>query len=253
MTEHRDRDDSRMGVESDPNDTAKLKAILVVVATTAFVISPLVTEPFSGFAPDQLTVYIENPPIQPAGWAFSIWGVIYAWLVLSAGFGLIKRDTDPDWDHVRWPLFGSLAVGAAWIPVALNSPVSATIMIFLMLLGAAWALARSPARDRLWLRLPLGLYAGWLTAASFVALGSVAMGYGLASPLWISFLALAAALALAVWLMLRLRVPTYALAVAWAAVGVTAANASDAPALAGVALGGACGLASLMLKALRPA
>lgn len=252
MTNLRDQDDSDMGPpEGDPTDTAKLKAILIVVATTAFVMSPLISEPFTGFAPDQLPVMVENPPIVPAGYAFSIWGVIYLWLVLSAGFGLVKRDVDAEWDRGRWPLFISLGLGAAWIPVALTQPVAATVMIFLMLFSALWALVLSPSKDIPWLRLPLGLYAGWLTAASFVALGTVAMGYGFASPLWTSFVALGAALALAVWLMLQIRVPTYAFAVAWAAVGVTVANASSAPALAGVALGGAAGLFWLMLKALR--
>lgn len=247
------RDDSDMVPPDSPKDTAKLKAVLIVVATTAFIMSPLVSEPFTGFEPSQLPVAVEDPPIVPAGYAFSIWGVIYLWLLASAGFGLVKRDTDAAWDRVRWPLFGSLAIGAAWIPVALVQPVASTIMIFAMLLGALWALVLSPARDAVWLRLPLGLYAGWLTAASFVALGTVAMGYGVASPLWTTFVALGAALALAVWMMLQIRVASYAFAVAWAAVGVCVANAATAPVLAFVALAGAAGLAWLMLKAARPA
>jgi hypothetical protein len=67
-------------------------------------------------------VPVDDPPIQPAGWAFAIWGVIYLWLVASAGYGLFKRDVDPGWDATRWPLFVSLGIGASWIAVAMIAP-----------------------------------------------------------------------------------------------------------------------------------
>jgi hypothetical protein len=124
--------------------------------------------------------------------------VIYLWLLASAGFGLIKRDTDPGWDAPRWPLFVSLAIGASWIPVALVAPVLSTILIWVMLAGALLALRAAPLRDWPWLALPLGLYAGWLTAASCVALATVAVGYGLGSVTVLSWIGVALALIIAV-------------------------------------------------------
>ena len=208
----------------DPKDTAKLKAVLVLVAAAAFVLSPFLAQPFTGFDPTQMPIAVERPPIQPAGYAFSIWGVIYLWLLVSAGFGLIRRDTAPDWDAARWPLFASLAIGASWIAVALTAPVMATILIWAMLAGALLALLRAPDRDRGWFALPLGLYAGWLTAASCVALATVAMGYGFGGQMMVSWIMLGVALALGVALTLKLRVPTYPFAVSWALVGVVVAN-----------------------------
>lgn len=219
----------------DPRDTAKLKAVLLVVATLAFVVTPLITQPFTGFDPAQLPVPVDDPPIQPEGYAFSIWGVIYLWLLGSAGYGLFKRDTAQDWDAGRWGLIVSIAIGASWIAIALRDPVIATALIWVMLIGALWALVRAPSRDRAWNALPLGLYAGWLTAASCVALGTVAMGYGLASPVAISWAGLALALAIALPLTRRLRVPTYPIAVGWALVGVVVANAATLPAFAAAA------------------
>ena len=212
----------------DPQDGAKLKAVLLLVAAVAFVVSPLISQPFTGFDPAQLPVPVDAPPIQPAGYAFSIWGVIYLWLLASAGYGLFKRDTATDWDAGRWGAFVSLAIGASWIAVALTAPVMATILIWLMLGGALWALARAPARDRGWNALPYGLYAGWLTAASCVATGTVVMGYGWGSEVAISWVMLLIALALSVILTLRLRTPTYPIAVAWALIGVLAANGATA-------------------------
>jgi hypothetical protein len=95
-----------------------------MVATIAFVVTPFIADPFTGFDPALFPVPVDDPPIQPAGWAFAIWGVIYLWLLVSAGFGLFKRDTDPDWDRLRWPLFVSVGIGASWISVALIAPVS---------------------------------------------------------------------------------------------------------------------------------
>ena len=246
-------DDPELERRDDPEDTMRLKAVLILVASIAFAATPFFAEPFTGFEPSQMPVRVDDPPIQPAGWAFAIWGVIYLWLLASAGFGLIKRDTDPGWDAVRWPLFLSLAVGAAWISIALRAPVMATALIWVMLGGALLALRAAPGTDRPWLTLPLGLYAGWLTAASCVALSTVAAGYGLASEAALGWAGLALALLVAVPVALSLRVPTYTLAVAWALSGVVAANASATPVFAGAALLGILGMLWLTAKTLRPA
>lgn len=219
-----DRNDPPPENTDDPRDTARMKAVFVVIAALAFFVSPLFNEPFTGFAPGQMPVDVPNPPVTPAGYAFAIWGVIYLWLLASAGFGLVRRDAAPDWDAMRWPLFLSLAVGAAWIPIALTSPVMATILIWVMCLGAVWALMRAPVRDQWWAALPLGLYAGWLTAASSVATSTVVMGYGLMGPMAASWAGLVLALLIALPLALRLRAPTYAFAAGWAAVGIAVAN-----------------------------
>jgi len=220
-----------------------MKAVLVLVAAIAFALSPLVTPPFSGFDPAQMPVPVENPPIQPAGYAFSIWGLIYLWLLAGAGFGMLRRDTAPDWDAGRWALVVSLAVGATWLSVASMAPVAATILISVMLAGALMALLRAPDRDWPWNAWPVGLYAGWLTAASCVALGSVLIGHGVASPAAVSWSMLVLALLLAVALTLRLRTPTYPIAVAWALVGIVVTNGASA-------LGIAAGLGALGLLAL---
>jgi hypothetical protein len=223
-----------------------------MVATIAFVVTPFFAEPFTGFDPTLFPVPVDDPPIQPAGWAFAIWGVIYLWLLASAGFGLLQRDIDPDWDRTRWPLFVSIGIGASWISVALIAPVLSTILIWVMLGGALLALRAAPTRDWPWLALPLGLYAGWLTAASSVALATVAAGYGMGSVTTLSWIGVAIALLLAITITQNLRVPSYPLAVAWALAGIVAANATGAPAFAGAAMGGVLGMLWLMLKVLRP-
>jgi hypothetical protein len=147
-------------------DDRRMKAILIAAAALAFASAPFWTDGFGGFDPNRYPDPQIDPPVQPAGYAFAIWGPIYLWLLAHAGFGLFARDEDGPWDRTRWPLFLSLAIGASWISVAQRSPILATILIWIMLAGALMALMRTPARDRWLLAGPLGLYAGWLTAAT---------------------------------------------------------------------------------------
>ncbi len=242
---------SALTPENDPG--SKVLAVFLLGAAVLFALSPLLTEPFSGFTEEQLPIPQIDPPVQPAGYAFSIWGVIYLWLIASTGFGLVRRDTDPRWGASRLPLLASLVVGVAWLPVANASAVWATILIWVMLAGAAWALLVTPREDTWWLRAPVGLYAGWLTAASWVSLATVAAGYGLiGDAVLAAYLGIAGALvtALAV-LAARRDASAYAAAVVWALIGIVAANIDGAVGVAVLAAAGTLALAAVALRGLR--
>lgn len=200
-------------------------ALLTFVFTVTFVVSPAFTSPFSGFRADQLPFPQIEPPIQPAGYAFAIWGLIYGWLIVSAVFGVWKRPSDGEWDRARLPLLLSLAVGTPWLAVANASAIWATILIFVMAAGAIIALIWAPQKD-IWLfRVPVGIYAGWLTAASFVSLGSTAAGYGvLTDPLGWAYIGIISALCVAAFVVLRTGADAYGLTVVWALTGIIAAN-----------------------------
>lgn len=230
-----------------------LRAILLLLAALAFAASPLVVPGFGGYDASQLPVPIEEPPVLPAGYAFSLWGLIYLWLIVMAGFGLWRRREDAAWDATRWPLIASLAIGAIWLAVAVASPIWATVLIWAMLAAALVALLRTPDRDAWLLRAPVGLYAGWLTAASCVSLGTVLTGWAV-PPLgptgWaVACLALALAIGAAI---LRARPSlTYGAAIVWALVAVTA---RDGAGVAGLfAAGAAIAVAVLTVQRLREA
>jgi hypothetical protein len=235
----------------------RARAILLLTAAMAFAMSPLVVPGFGGFEPEQFPIPLTDPAVQPAGYAFSIWGVIYVWLLASTGYGLLRRADDADWDRTRIPLLVSLTVGAAWLPVALTSAIWATVLIWIMWAGAVGALLRSPSRERWWLREAIGLYAGWLTAASAVSLGLIAAGWG-AQPLseegW-AIAALSVGVALAVLVLLRVPSIAYGLAVAWALVAVLVENGTSAVGLfaAAAALVAAGLTVRAVLHARRPA
>ena len=202
-----------------------LRAALVLLLALAFAAAPLFSS-FNGFDPTLYPVPQDDPPVQPAGYAFAIWGLIYLWLVIHGGWGLLRRANDPAWDRIRGPLAISLAIGIPWLAVAERSPIAATVMIWAMLLAALAALFRTTtATDRLLLAPPVALYAGWLTAASSVAVGLLLAGYGITGEVAAAGIGLALAAAVASIVQLRLaRAPEYGLAVAWALIAVVARN-----------------------------
>lgn len=203
----------------------RMIASIILVASIGFVLSPVLSPGFSGFTPEQFPIPQYHPPIQPAGYAFSIWGLIYLWLIVGAGYGLFKRAEATDWRRMRPALLLSLVIGIAWIPVANLSPLWATGMIWVMWGSAVMALINAGTQDRLWQRTPVALYAGWLTAASAVATGLVLAGYGILGAQSAAYLMLGLALVLGLFVQSqRPDSPEYALAIIWALAGIVVAN-----------------------------
>ena len=231
----------------------RARAVVVLLAALAFAASPLLAPSFAGYDASQFPVRIEEPPILPAGYAFSLWGLIYLWLIVMAGYGVWRRSDDAGWDATRWPLIASLGVGAIWLPVATASPIWATVLIWGMLVAALWALLRTPGRDVWLLRAPVGLYAGWLTAASCVSLGTVLTGWDIApfGPAGWAVACLSLALAIGVAILRARPSLLYGAALIWALVAVTA---RDGATLVGLfAVGAAVAVAAVTAMRLRAA
>jgi hypothetical protein len=217
-----------------------IRAVLLLLATLAFGLAPLITPPFRGYLPEIFPVVIPRPSIQPVSFAFAIWGPIYAGLILHAIYGLFARRDDPAWDHVRLPLAVSIIIGTAWLWIAPLFPITATLAIWVMAGAAIAALLRAdPARDRWLLTLPIAMYAGWLTAAANVSLGVVVAGYGLLTDTESAAAMLAVALAIGVSVQLRRpRAPIYGLTLAWALFGIVWVNWTPNVTVAGIAAAG---------------
>ena len=201
--------------------------LLILLATLAFVLSPVLSTGFSGFTADQFPVPQPDPPIQPMGLTFAvIWTVIYGWLIVMSLYGLLRRAAAPDWAPHRPWLLASVIIGAAWIPVANASPIWALVLIWAMLGTTLRALWLVPARDRFWLQAPVGLYAGWLTAAAPVGTAVVATGYGATPEIWVhaAFLLLASWIAYAVARFSSQPRPFYLVAVLWGVLGIVIDN-----------------------------
>ncbi len=201
-------------------------ALILLVATLGFAIAPFVTPPFTGYDPSFFPVRVERPSIQPAGYAFAIWSVIYLWLIAHAAFGLWKRAENPAWNAVRLPLAVALAVGTVWLWIAGQTAIWGTVTIWIMAGAALLAFLRAdPGVDRWMLSGPTAIFAGWLTAASAVSTGVLVAGYGWLGDTGSAAAMLALVLVIAVTVQMRRpQMPVYGLTVIWALVGVIVAN-----------------------------
>jgi hypothetical protein len=227
---------------------SRLPAVLLLLVTIAFGLAPLVTPPFTGYDPTLFPVDVGRPAIQPAGYAFAIWSVIYLWLILHAGFGFWRRTFDPAWQRVRLPLTVAIGVGVVWLWIAGQSAIWGTVTIWIMAVAALMAFLRAPTEPDRWLLSgPLAIFAGWLTAASAVSTGVLIAGYGVLSNEGSALAMLALVLGIALVVQGRkARMPVYGLTVVWALLGVIVVNWGDLPLVAWAAVAGA----AVMLGAL---
>ena len=90
--------------------------LILLVATLTFLAAPALTPPFMGYDPGLFPVRIDRPAIQPAGYAFAIWGVIYLWLIAHAGQGALARASDPVWARPRPALIGAVDLARSGWP-----------------------------------------------------------------------------------------------------------------------------------------
>lgn len=229
----------------------RMKAVFVFVAAIAFAAGPFLVPGFGGFDPNLYPDPQVNPPVQPATYAFAIWGLIYLWLLVHAAFSLFARHDALDWDPMRLPLIVALVVGASWLPVAMMSPIAATILIFIMLIAAIIAMDRAPILDPWLARAPVALFAGWLTAASFASLGLLGGGYDIVfDEVGWAYIAILGAFIVALYAHgLRKDAPFYPLGVAWALIAIASKNWASEWGVCFAALAGALVLLLLAFRA----
>lgn len=199
--------------------------------------------------------------LRAAGWAFSIWGVVYAGLVVFAVHQLGSRSA---WlERVRWPAAGAALGCGLWIVAAGLDIHCATVFVITASAIAAIAAAsharaaslQNSLKARLFVLWPLSLLAGWLTIATLVNLLTVLTAEGWApaaarTPWAIAGIASAAIVAGAV--VVRTGLILYAAPVLWGLAAVASAATTDAkPPVAAAAIAAALILALIAAWRLR--
>jgi hypothetical protein len=127
--------------------------------------------------------------VEPAGYAFGVWAVIFFLSLLFAVYGALPANRESEiLRHVGWPVAGAFLCTGLWsVFVSLRQIGLAQGMllgIFAFLLVAYLRLARSDpgalGRAERWLVSPtVGIFLGWVTAANAVSLTSEAVRLGL--------------------------------------------------------------------------
>lgn len=186
---------------------------------------------------------VTTPPLVPAGYAFSVWGLIYGSSFAYAIYQALPRQQDnPLLHQIGWFTASAFLGTTVWLLVAQADlgwlTVVCIVWMLLSLIGAFAALIRARAPrstpERYLVVLPISVFLGWVTVATVANTAAVLSDYGLTdlglgAQTWAIVMLLAAAVIGSFVTVVSRGNLWYALTVIWALVGVAVANITRAP------------------------
>jgi hypothetical protein len=179
--------------------------------------------------------------ITPAGFTFSIWGVIYALLAVFVVFQLLPgHRQDPFNDGIGYLFILSSLFNIVWLflwqyeYIAASVPVIFALLLSLIAIYLRLNVGRSNAtrNEKICVHLPFSVYLGWITIATIAdtASGLVSIswsGLGIAPSTWAE-LVIVVALAISLLVLVTRRDPAYGLVIVWALTGITSKQMGEA-------------------------
>lgn len=175
-----------------------------------------------------------NPTlVTPAGYVFSIWGIIYILLGAFVVYQALPSRSDRDFTKkIGWLFVLSSIINIVWIFFwQFEYLVVSVVLIFLLLatliaIYVRLGIGKSKVRldDRLAVHLPFSVYLGWITVASIanVATALVSLnwdGAGISAETW-AILVVVVALVITVLMLMTRKDIAYSLVIIWALVGI---------------------------------
>ena len=180
------------------------------------------------------TISDSNPTlVTPAGYVFSIWGIIYillgAFVIYQA---LPSRNNRGFTERIGWLFVLSSIINVVWIFFWQFEYLAVSVVLIFLLLATLIAIyvrlgvgkSKVGLDDRLAVHLPFSVYLGWITVASIanVATALVSLnwdGAGITSETWAIFV-VAVALVITALMLITRRDIAYSLVIIWALVGI---------------------------------
>ncbi|MEP1033608.1 TspO/MBR family protein [Ekhidna sp.] len=182
----------------------------------------------------------------PAGFTFSIWGLIYAFLIAYAIYQLLPRNKyRAAFDRINRHFVVNCAANILWIICWHYELITLSLILMAVILTSLIGIYRHilPGKveglmDRLFMRIPFSLYLGWITVATLanISVEQTVIGmdnWMMTKTVWV-FVELALAGAVGTVMIIRYRDPIFGGVVAWAAYGITE-NQVGTPEVAGAA------------------
>ena len=201
-----------------------LATIIVNTLANALPINGLNTGEIS----DRFAVYFV-----PAGYVFSIWGLIYLGLIAFTIFqALPSQRQNPRLRATGWWVtLGGLA-NIAWIflwhyeifPLTILAMVTLLITLIITYLRLGIGRTQVPTAEKWAVRVPFSIYLGWITVAT-VANATALLdylqwdGFGIAPEIWMTII-LAVVLGLVTLMNFTRRDVAYSLVILWALAGI---------------------------------
>jgi len=175
-----------------------------------------------------------NPTlITPAGYVFSIWGIIYILLGIFVVFQALPSQKGKGYqERIGWLFVLSSLLNIAWLFLWQFEYLSLSVVLMFLLLATLIAIylrlnigkSAVPLREKLAVHVPFSVYLGWITIASIanvsVTLVSVGWdGFGINQETWATLIIIIALLITLLVVATRKDI-AYGLVVIWALLGI---------------------------------
>ena len=233
--------------QASASDIIRQVMVIVALGLTIFVNYLSNALPLNGRTAGEIS---DSFPVRftPAGYVFSIWGVIYFGLIAYAIYqALPSQRTNPRLRAIFWPFMFSCVANSSWLLAWHYGFYPLSLLIMLVLLGSLIALYarlypmfnRVTTAERWTTHIPFRIYLGWVTVAT-VANATIVLyalgwqGEPLGAATWAAIM-IGIATVMGLFFALRLRDAAYALVLVWAFVGIYVRQ-GDAPITAYTAL-----------------
>lgn len=208
-------------------------AVSFVATITVNAMSSLL--PINGITPGGVSDSYPNL-FAPAGIAFSVWSVIYMLLALYTLYcvGMFRSSDDPI-DEMLVKKTGTVfcisnAANIAWIfswhynMIALSMVFMAAILACLIYINLQLCGVELSRREKLFIKIPFGVYFGWITVATIANATTLLVnigwdGFGLPDEIWTVVLLTIGAL-IGIAALLRFKNIAYGVVLLWAYSGI---------------------------------
>ncbi|NLE76648.1 MAG: tryptophan-rich sensory protein [Chloroflexi bacterium] len=184
----------------------------------------------------------------PAGYVFSIWGLIYLALIGYTVYqALPSQRENPRLRRIGIPYALSAAANSLWVLLwhyeqfILTVPVMLALLALLITIYLRLKVSRVavPPAERWLVHATFGIYLGWISVATVANVSQTLFflgwgGLGIAPQVWAAILLVVATVLGALMLWLRRDVP-YALVLVWAFIGIALKHWSASTLVGGVA------------------
>ncbi len=217
-------------------------ALIAVITVNALANALPFNGQTTGEVSDRFDVYFV-----PAGYVFSIWGLIYLGLIAFAVYQTLPGQRDnPRLRRVGYLFTLSCAANAAWLFLwhyeffRLTVVAMAMLLLLLIAIYLRLSIGRTPVSGaEKWLvRVPFSIYLGWVTVATISNISTLLdylnwSGWGISPEIW-TIILLVSATAITLAVVFTRQDIAYALVVVWAFAGIAVKHA-DTPIVAAAA------------------
>ena len=214
---------------------------VAVTAVTQAVAAPLTTWTLGPRSNTGAISDANASPITPAGYAFWVWGLIYAGCLALAIYQLLPSQQErPVHRLTGWWLFGAFITSTLWVPIFGTrtiwlSQILIVILVVYLVLAARGFLIVGPAAnaaEEVLLRLPVMIYLGWATVAAAAGFATTFRSWGMPeSARWVNEIGVVLVLSatiMSLFVVSRLvAVLGFLLAACWALLAVALATNSN--------------------------